>query len=221
MLTDEEKAKQLEIQAQYGDDCAFFKTRELGFLAFVPPADPATPFWEYQKAQRLDGIDKLGTEIGLALAFATGTPEQKEALAGLFRAKGAFAFNVAKACRRMCGSELKPNPTLESKAELEQVEKLRKEHGEIAYFHAAGFGLVVVASPKNPACFRQLFNDIHSGSYEERPREVQEQFALDCVVYPDRDRVATLLQSKPSLTLKLSVQGQELAGGEYEELGKA
>lgn len=221
MLTDEEKAKQKEIQAQYGDDCAFFKTKELGFLAFVPPADPATPYWEHQKGQRLEGIDKLGLEMGLALAFATGTEEQKQALAGLFRTKGGFAVNVARACRRICGGDDGPNPKLESKADADEVERLRKEHGEIAYFHVSGFGLLVVASPKNPACFRQLFNDIHAGSYDERPREVQEQFALDCVVHPDRDRVATLLARKPALTLKLSVQGQQLSGGEYEELGKA
>jgi hypothetical protein len=221
MLTDEEKAKQRELQAQYGEDCAFFKTKELGFLAFVPPTDPATPYWAHHKVCRLDGSDKLGAEIDLALAFAHGSDEHKEKLAGLLRMKGAFGVKAATACKRICGSEEPQNPPLDIKSEAEELERLKKEHGDVVHYRVAGFGLLVVAAPTNPACFRQLYNYYNGNGSGEETRDIQEQFALDCVVYPERERVAALLQRKPALTKKLSISGQDLAGGEYDELGKA
>jgi len=99
---------------------------------------------------------------------------------------------------------------------------LRAKYDELAYFMPPrGFeqvGLVVVAAHPNPKVYQNFVNQVSKDSTDKAV--ATENFALNCVVHPDRETAKAIFKKKPALGLKISVRAQELAGSDSKELGK-
>ncbi len=215
-LSAEDEAKKTELQAQYGDDCAFYAPPGLGLVAVAPPDDPRH-YWTLFRALRARGSDKANALAAFAVE-CVAYPGRDKAVAFL-RQKPAFAIAIANRVKVLCGDEEQQGPALAAE-EQGEVEELRKKHGEVTYYRPAGLGLLVLAAPSTPASYRQFFNEISDGADQTGPRETFEQFALDCVVHPARERVQAFFRRKPALAVKAAMAGQALCGGAVQELGK-
>lgn len=95
---------------------------------------------------------------------------------------------------------------------------LRAKHGEIAYWEIPRFGLVVAAAPENLAEHDRLLNTFKKP--EADVAGALRTFATVCVVYPDAATVKQIFRKYPFFADKVAARGQELCGGEFEELGK-
>jgi len=102
--------------------------------------------------------------------------------------------------------------------EQQTIDELSKEYdGEIATYKVPRFGLVVIAAPTNPAEYSRLVDSLKSD--KSSAGSALQTFALACVVHPEREKVKQLLKRKPAFGMTLAARGQELAGGDIEELG--
>jgi hypothetical protein len=216
-LTEEEKAKKQELQELHGDDCAFFVT-PIGLVALAVPDPPAKgrhPFWDLFVGMRSEGADTAALFAEFAVKCSV-YPEREKLVPHLTK-KPALGVLLGKKARDLCGESEPLNPELEG-AEAEEVERLKKEHGDVAWYRPGG-KLVVLMEPK-PIVYRQFFNEASAGGTDSRPEELFPDFVLDCVACPSRESVAAILQRKPALARQMALTGQELAGGGVEELGK-
>lgn len=120
------------------------------------------------------------------------------------------------------GQEQEPKTEDELTLERHQVllDGLRAKYDEIAIFQAPkGFdGLVVIAAPKNPKVFQSFVNQVSKENVDKAV--ATENFALSCVVHPDRESVKAIFVKKPAFALKVAGRAQELAGSDTKELGK-
>jgi hypothetical protein len=102
------------------------------------------------------------------------------------------------------------------------LEPLRAKYDDIAIFMPPrGFeqvGLIVVAAHPNPKVYQNFVNQVSKDSTDKAV--ATENFALNCVVHPDRETAKAIFKKKPALGLKISVRAQELAGSDSKELGK-
>lgn len=120
------------------------------------------------------------------------------------------------------------NPAAEdtSVADTEEVAReavlarLRAKHGEVAHWDltSKGFGLVVAAAPANPAEYDRLLNTIKKPDADAAG--ALRTFAMACVVYPDAAMTKKIFARYPAFSSRVAARGQELCGGEFEELGK-
>lgn len=94
----------------------------------------------------------------------------------------------------------------------------REKHGEIAYWDVPRFGLVVAAAPENQAEYHKLVNALKNDKADSAL--ALEQFALACVVYPERAQAKAIFKARPAFALKVAGRGQALCGSDIEELGK-
>ena len=100
------------------------------------------------------------------------------------------------------------------------IAKAESEHDEIAIYQAPkGFsGIVIVAAPSNPKTFQNFVNQV---AKPETDKAVETQnFALNCVVHPDRNAMKAMFAKRPAFALKIAGRAQELCGSETKELGK-
>ena len=102
------------------------------------------------------------------------------------------------------------------------LDPIRAKYDEIAMFlPPRGFehvGLIVVAAHANPKVYQNFVNQVSKESTDKAV--ATENFALSCVVHPDRETAKAIFKKKPALGLKISVRAQELAGSDSKELGK-
>lgn len=96
--------------------------------------------------------------------------------------------------------------------------KLSEEHGDIASFDVPGFGLVVLAVPDNDAEYNDLVNRLADTNADKAV--AMRNFALACVVHPDRDTAKRIFKKRPAFALACCKRGQQLCGSEIKELGK-
>jgi hypothetical protein len=98
----------------------------------------------------------------------------------------------------------------------------RAKYDEIALFvPPKGFehvGLIVVAAPLNPKVFQNFVNQVSKDTTDKAV--ASENFALTCVVHPDRETAKSIFKKKPATALKICGRAQELAGADAKELGK-
>lgn len=98
------------------------------------------------------------------------------------------------------------------------VEELRAKHGEVAAWVVPGHGLVVAAVPENPKAYHQLINDLKRDKVDTAI--ALENFALACVCHPSREDARRIFRARPAFASVVAKRGQELCGGEIQELGK-
>lgn len=102
------------------------------------------------------------------------------------------------------------------------LDPIRAKYDEISIFVAPkGFeqvGLVVVAAPLNPKSFQNFVNLVSKDSTDKAV--ATENFALVCIVHPDRETAKAIFKKKPAFALKVAGRAQELAGSDTKELGK-
>lgn len=218
LLSAEDQAKKKELQAELGDDCAFFNS-PIGLVALTTPEQPADAYWKLYADSREEHLDQTGVNSAFAikcLAYPEPGPVRE-----MLRANQALALRFATSGRKLLGEQLEPDPELDEESnDAKKLAELETEHGDVSWYQVPGFGLVVLARPSNPASYRQFFNGLREGGETENPEELYVGFALDCVVYPSRDKVEDLLKLKPALARKMASRGDGLCGGDYEELGK-
>ncbi len=99
------------------------------------------------------------------------------------------------------------------------LDSLAAQYGEIAPFEVPGFGLVVIKSPEF-GDFDRLVDKLAKSDKNTSASSAMREFALSCVVHPERSKAKEILQKKPALVAKLGARAQELAGADIEELGK-
>lgn len=221
-LSPEDQAKQIELEDQYGDNLACFAIPGLGLVAVAAPEAPPTgqahPFWKLYSGLKGDNPDRVQLMSAFALECLVH-PERRDVSAFLQR-RPAAAVKLYRAARDLCGDNVLVNPD-PTEAEAEEIARLKREHGEITWCRVDGVGLMVIAAPENPTCYRQFFNDCSNGLDATAPEDVITQFALDCIVHPARDRVEGVFRRLPALAVGVANRGTELCGGDIEELGKA
>ena len=100
----------------------------------------------------------------------------------------------------------------------ELLAKAREEHGEIAWYDLKHLGIVIIAAPANAEEYDSLVNRLANDKADKAL--AMRNFALACVVHPDRETAKKIFKAKPAFALKVGARGQELAGGEIEEQGK-
>lgn len=129
---------------------------------------------------------------------------------------GGFALEVNEQDEPKSEDEL----TLDRHKDL--LDKIREKHDEIAiYLAPKGFesvGIVVIAAPLNPKIAQGFVNQISKDGVDKAV--AAENFAINCVVYPDRATVKNIFIKKPFFATKIVGRAQELAGGDVKELGK-
>lgn len=221
-LTPEDQTRQLELESQYGDNLKCYGIPGVGLVAVAAPPAPAGdqvhPFWKLYAGMKGEAPDRVGLMGTFALECLVH-PERAQ-VASFFARKPAAAVKLYRAARDLCGDAVLANPE-PTETEAEEIERLKKAHGDVAWCRVDGVGLVVFAAPENPACYRQFFNDCSNGVDATAPQDVIPQFALDCVVHPARERVEGVLRRLPALAVGIANRGTELCGGDIEELGKA
>lgn len=100
------------------------------------------------------------------------------------------------------------------------IDEMRSKYDDIAIYPAPkGFdGVVIIAPPANPKVFQNFANNLNSGKADVAVETIN--FALACVVHPDRATAKAIFAKKVPFAFKLASRAQELAGGEAKELGK-
>ena len=94
-----------------------------------------------------------------------------------------------------------------------EIEKLKEEHGPLAYATTPDGRDIVVCKPKGGAMRR--FTD-KATSDRGSKYSAAEELVMSCVVYPDRDQARSILLSYEALTLALSAAAQDLSGSDCE-----
>lgn len=106
---------------------------------------------------------------------------------------GGFALEVNEQDEPKSEDEL----TLDRHKDL--LDKIREKHDEIAiYLAPKGFesvGIVVIAAPLNPKIAQGFVNQISKDGVDKAV--AAENFAINCVVYPDRATVKNIFIKKP------------------------
>lgn len=98
-----------------------------------------------------------------------------------------------------------------------ELAALRAKHKVIGYWDVPGHGLVACTKPR-PVVFKKYVNELNNDKLDKGV--VQEQFALHCIVYPDRKTAERILDDLPVFALKVAGRAQKLGGGNIEDLGK-
>jgi hypothetical protein len=214
----EDLERQKQIQAQFGDDCAFFAGPR-GLIAIAPPERAAEIYWAVRRDLASDKLDQTGVLTRLALDCAVH-PAKTE-LQGVLARLPALGVKLGYACRRLLGDQvLEVDPALDpASTDYATLQELRAKHDSLSWYVVPDFGLVVLGTPK-AAAYRQFFSATADDLDDEKPEEVFPVFALDCVVHPARERVEDLFRRKPGHAVRFANRGQGLAGGDIEELGK-
>lgn len=120
-------------------------------------------------------------------------------------------------------AELKEAQTGEDLLALnaELIQEKRQEFGLIQVYRCPQpfqDELLIVAGPQNNKLFHALVNTLQD---EKKDRAVAlENFATDCTVHPERQRVREIFKKLPAFALAVAAKAQELAGTGFEELGK-
>lgn len=221
MISAEDRARQKELQEELGSDAAFFDS-PIGLIAVAPPEQPAESYWTMVRDLANEKLDK--SSVLSAFAVKCVVHPAPADVAACFRARPALAAKIAGRVRQILGESVTVDPELDEKElpeESQALAKLREKHGsELSWYMVENFGLVVLAPPSSPACYRQYFNACANDEDDERPEEVHSTFALDCVVHPSRDAVAGLFKLRPGLVRKFAFRGDGLCGNDFQELGK-
>lgn len=218
-LSKEDRAKQKELQGELGERAAFFNS-PIGLIAIALPEQPAETYWKLRRDLRNDQLDKTGVLARFAVE-CVAYPEKNE-VATCLRSRPALAVKLAHKARQLLGEGLNEDPTIDPEdhpKEAAILAELRAKYGdELGWFMVPEFGLLALAPPKSPACYRQFFAAVTGGG--DIDPEVHNTFALDCVVHPSRDQVEAYLKLQPGLTRSLTTRGDGLCGSDFEELGK-
>jgi hypothetical protein len=99
----------------------------------------------------------------------------------------------------------------------DKLAELRAKHGKIGYWELHGHGLVVCTKPK-AVVFRKYVNDLHNDKLDKAL--VQEEYALRCIVHPDRAAAKRIFEDMPAFVTRVAGRASKLGGGDAQDLGK-
>lgn len=102
----------------------------------------------------------------------------------------------------------------------ELIASLRDKYDEVAVWAAPPrFGGVIVAAvPLNPKIVQAFINAVNDPKVDKAV--AQENYAMQCVVHPDKETTKQIFSRKPFLSAKIAGRVSEMAGADAKELGK-
>lgn len=215
-LSLEDKEVLERLKAELGERATFFDS-PIGLIALAPPEQASELYWKMREEVENEALEDTAVMAKFALNFVV-YPEQDKVRETL-RRHPAFSLRLSSGAQKLLGHGIEEDPDLsDNKEELKQLEELQKTHGDaMSWYMVPSVGLVVLAPPKNPSCYRQFFAAVRKDDSDDE--ETYSTFALDCVVHPKRETVRAALKEYPVLARTFALRGDGLCGGDFQELG--
>jgi hypothetical protein len=216
-----------KLREQYAGRVAFFEFDGYPLVAVAPPKDTEGAFKGF-----FDGVNTPGQSPTTAYTdFALKCivyPERRSVVADngqtfdvpsddavqLVSDYPEDAFDLVNAVREILGSEIK-----QGTGQPEEIKALRATHKKLAWWDVPGHGLLIASRPKHT----QRYNDMADAMIDNAASkyDAQKEFALACVVNPDRPQAQAIFRDFPALYADVTRACRDFCSGSAKRLGKA